>query len=211
MKKFLLMLSLLFTVCAAQADGKAPEVVIKEGTEKLQSLISANHKTYRTDLPGFYKVVDDVVVPYFDVPYIAKTVLARNYREATPEQRTRFQEAFKNMLIRSYANALLEYHDSVKVEWKPVRAGADANEVIVNSLLLRQQGQQPVTVGFALHKAKDQWKVYDIVIENISLVTNFRGQFSAEIRKSGLDSVIARMEGGQLQPSEPTTTKASGG
>lgn len=209
MKKFLLMLSLLFTAAAGQAHAKTPDAVVKEGTERLQTLIVQNHARYRADLPGFYQVVNDVVVPYFDVPFISKTVLARNYREATPEQRKRFQEAFKNMLIRSYANALLEYHDSVKVEWKPLRAAPDATDVVVNSALLRSQGQQPVAVGFALHKTGEDWKVYDIVIENISLVTNFRGQFAAEIRKSGLDSVISRMEGGQLQPAEPAVSKTN--
>lgn len=210
MKKFMLMLSLLFTVSlGAQAAPKAPDQVVKEGTEKLQTLIAQNHAKYKADLPGFYKAVDEVVVPYFDVPFIAKTVLARNYKTATPEQRERFQEAFKNMLIRSYANALLEYHDSVKAEWKPVRMAADATDVMVNSSLLRENGQ-PVAIGFALRKVGEEWKVYDIVIENISLVTNFRGQFNAEIKKSGLDAVIARMEGGQLKPAEPATSKAGG-
>ncbi len=211
MKKFLLTLSLLFAVSGAHAAAKAPDDVVKEGTDKLQTLIAKNHQAYKADLPGFYKAVDEVVVPYFDVPFIAKTVLARNYKAATEAQRTRFQEAFKNMLIRSYANALLEYHDSVKAEWKPLRLGTDATDVIVNSTLMREKGQ-PVAIGFALHKVGEEWKVYDIIIENISLVTNFRGQFNAEIKKSGLDSVIARMEGGKLQPAEPDVpAKKAGG
>lgn len=209
MKKFLLMLSLLFAASGAHAATKAPDTVLKEGTEQLRTLIAQNHAAYRADLPSFYKAVDEVVVPYFDAPYIARIVLASHYRQASKEQRARFQEAFKNMLIRSYANAMLENHSSVKLEWKPVRAAADATDVTVNSVLLREQGQQPVSVGFSLHLVGEDWKVYDIVIENISLVTNFRGQFNNEIRKSGLDAVIARMEAGQLQPAEPDT-KAGG-
>jgi phospholipid transport system substrate-binding protein len=210
MKKFMLMLSLLFAVAGgAHAAAQTPDGVVKEGTDKLQTLISQNHAKYKADLPGFYKVVDGIAVEYFDVPFIAKTVLARNYKAATPDQRKRFQEAFKNMLIRSYANALLEYHDSVKIEWKPVRLAAGATDATVNSTLFRSQGQ-PVGIGFSLHKTGEDWKVYDIVIENISLVTNFRGQFNAEIKKSGLDSVIARMEGGQLKPAEPNVPEKKG-
>ncbi len=187
----------------AHAAPKPPDEVVKEGTAKLQTLIKDNHQKYKADLPGFYKVVDDTVVPYFDVPFIARSVLGRNRRGASDEQVTRFQEAFKNMLIRSYANALLEYHDSVEAQWKPVRLAPDAQDVIVNSPLVRSGGQSPVAIGFALHKTNEEWKVYDIVIEGISLVGNFRGQFNSEIKKSGLDSVITRMEGGQLKPVEP--------
>jgi phospholipid transport system substrate-binding protein len=196
-------LSLLAPVHAAP---KPPDQVVKEGTATLQDLIAKNHQTYKADLPAFYKMVDDTVVPYFDVPFIARSVLGRNRKGASEEQITRFQEAFKNMLIRSYANALLEYHDSVKAEWKPLRLAEGAEDVIVNSTLVRAGGQSPVAIGFALHKTSDEWKVYDIVIEGISLISNFRGQFNSEIKKSGLDSVIARMEGGDLKPAEPATT-----
>ena len=208
MKQLLLAFALLF-VGVAQAAAKAPDEVVKEGTVKLQTLIAENHAKYKADLPAFYKTVDDIVVTYFDVPFIARTVLARNYREASEAQRTRFQEAFKDMLIRSYANALLEYHDSVKAEWKPLRMAPGANDVIVNSALLRGEGKPPVAIGFAMHKVGEDWKVYDIVIENLSLVTNFRGQFNSEIKKSGLDSVIARMEGGKLAPAEPAVKPAA--
>ncbi|HEX4896650.1 MAG TPA: ABC transporter substrate-binding protein [Solimonas sp.] len=214
MKKFpalFLSLSLLLGgLGVAQAAAKAPDEVVKEGTRKLQTLIAQNHTKYKADLPGFYKVVDDTVVPYFDVPFIARSVLARNWKTASEAQRTRFQEAFKNMLIRSYANALLENYDSVEAEWKPMRLAPDADDVIVNSSLIRGNGKPPVGIGFALHKIGEEWKVYDITIENISLVTNFRGQFNAEIKKTGLEAVIARMEsGGQIAP-KPVSTPAGG-
>lgn len=213
MKKFLFLSLLLAGMGVAHAATKAPDEVVKEGTRKLQTLIAQNHAKYKADLPGFYKVVDDTVVPYFDVPFIARSVLARNWKAASEAQRLRFQEAFKNMLIRSYANALLENYDSVEAEWKPMRLAPEADDVIVNSTLIRASGKPPVGIGFALHKLGEEWKVYDITIENISLVTNFRGQFNAEIKKSSLDDVIARMEGGAQVAPKPTaaSAQASGG
>lgn len=182
----------------AQAAPNAPDEVIKTAVTKVQGLINKNHAQYRADMGAFYRMVDGEVVPYFDVRYIAQLVLGKAWKTANDEQRARFTESFKNMLIRSYANAMLEYKDSVKAEWKPLRMAADATDVAVNSAIMRE-GKPPVPVTFMMRLSKDEprsWKVYDITVEGISLVTNFRGQISQEVKKNGLDSVIARMDSG---------------
>lgn len=205
---FLFALGIAF---AAQADTLAPDVAVRSTTEQLQALIKQNYKDYRADTTKFYKTVNDVVVPRFDVPYIAKLVLATNYRTANGEQRTRFAEAFKNMLVRSYANALLDNYDSVKVTWEPVRMAAGASDTVVNTVLQRDVGK-PYAIGFRVHLVGDDWKVYDISVENISLVTNFRTQLNSEIKKSSLDAVIARMENGEfIKPAEAESADAKKG
>jgi phospholipid transport system substrate-binding protein len=198
--KIILSLSAALLAFSAQAaDVKAPDVLVQETTAQLQKLIHDNHDKYKADTKLYYKVVNDVVVPHFDVPYIGRLVLGRNGKTATDEQRTRFQNAFKDMLIRSYANALLEYNDSVKADWQPLRMAAGTTDVTVNSTLLRE-GKPPVPVGFVMHLVGSDWKIYDITVENISLVINFRGQMNEEIKKNGLDSVITRMESGIYSP-----------
>jgi len=182
----------------AQAAPTAPDVVIKTAVTKVQGLINKNHAQYRTDMGAFYRMVDGEVVPYFDVRYIAQLVLGKAWKTADEAQRARFAESFKNMLIRSYANAMLEYKDSVTAEWKPLRMAADATDVAVNSAIMRE-GKPPVPVTFMMRLGKNEpreWKVYDITVEGISLVTNFRGQISQEVKKNGLESVIARMDNG---------------
>lgn len=203
MKKLITLAVAMLMMATAQAAPKPPDQVVQDATTQLQQLLHDNHDKYKADSKLFYKVVNDVVVPHFDVRYIAQLVLARNWKTATDDQRSRFQNAFRDMLIRSYANALLEYHDSVKAEWKPLRMAADATDVTVSSNLLRD-GKQPVPIGFAMRLTGDDWKIYDITIENISLITNFRSQFAAEIKKNGLDSVITRMETGQYAAAKPT-------
>jgi phospholipid transport system substrate-binding protein len=205
MKKLFLAITLLCGLGVAAADDVVPpDQVVKQTTSMLQDLIAKNHDAYTADQDGFYKVVDDVVVPHFDMPFIARLVLARNWRGATDDEKQRFQVAFKNMLIRSYANAMLQYHDSVKAEWKPLRMAPDTDDVIVNSDLLRD-GKQPVDVGFAMHLVGKEWKIYDITVENISLATNFRGQLTEEIKRTSLDSVIQRMESGEFSTARPQT------
>lgn len=196
-KVFTLVLSLGVTTAALAADVQSPDQAIRSTTEQLQGLIKTNYKEYRADSAKFFKTVDDVVVPRFDVPFIAKLVLATNYRTATDAQRTRFATAFKDMLVHSYANALLDNYDSVKVDWQPVRLATGATDATVNTTLTRDVGK-PFAIGFRVHLIDGDWKIYDIAVENISLVTNFRTQLNAEIKKSGLDAVIARMESGEF-------------
>lgn len=195
---FALFSVLLFTApvqAGATATAATPDQIVQKATGHLQDLLSKNAAKYKADNNLFYRVVDDAVVPYFDTRYIAQLVLGRNWKVADEAQRQRFEAAFKSMLIRTYANAMLEYYDSVRVEWKPIRLAPDATDITVNSNLLRKD-KQPIPVGFSMRNNSGNWKIYDIVVENISLVDNFRSQVNSEIRKTSLDEVITRMETG---------------
>jgi phospholipid transport system substrate-binding protein len=177
-----------------------PDEVVKSTTERLQREIAARETEFRADQKKLYAFVDEVIVPKFDTKYIAQLILARHWKNASDEQRKRFQAAFKDMLVHSYANALVEYHTSVKAEWQPLRMAPDATDVTVNSRLLRE-GKPPLPIGFAMRLKDGEWRVYDIVIENLSLVTSFRSQINSEIKRSSLDALIQRLESGQkLEP-----------
>jgi phospholipid transport system substrate-binding protein len=182
---------------AAPAAGAPPDQIVRETTEKMQALIRQNHEKYIADQPSFYKVVDEVLVPRFDVRYIAQRVMGKSWRSANEDQRTRFTEAFKLMLIRSYANTLLDNYDSVKAEWQPLRVAPDVTDVTVHTVLTRKSGRPPVPIGFDMRRVDNDWKVYDISVEAISLVANFKSQITAEVKRTSLDDVIARMEKGE--------------
>jgi phospholipid transport system substrate-binding protein len=178
---------------------KAPDETIKQAVVEIQALLDQNEAKYKADKASYFKMVDEKIVPHFDLPYIARGVLARNWKAASADERTRFQTAFKNMLIRSYADAMLENHDSVKAEWKPVRLAAGATDAVVNSSIIRN-GKPPIAIGFSVHLVGEDWKIYDISVENLSLVQNFRDQFNAQLKKSSLAEVITKMESGQYAP-----------
>ena len=203
MKHLLLSLMLIFGIGAAHADATKPDVLLKDTTEKMRDLIRANHDAYGKDKAAFYGVVDEVLVPIFDVRYIAQLTLGKNWRTANEDQRTRFAAAFKNSLIRSYADALLANYDSVEAKYEPLRMPANANDVTVRVNLMRAKTQKPVAMAFAMREVDDHWKIYDVIIENLSLITNFRSQFTAEIKKNGLDALIAKMESGNYFKSNP--------
>ena len=197
----LLMWGLAGTALAETAEIRAPDAMVREVTEQLQAEIGKRRAELKADPAALQQVIDELVVPHFDVPRIARLVLGSHGRNATPEQITRFSEAFKTMLFRSYATALVDYHDAVTIEWRPLRMAADATRTTVQSTLIRKDGP-PVPVGFVLQKSDAGWKVFDVTVENISLVSNFRAQINGEIVKNGLDAVIQRLEGGDIDPSQ---------
>jgi len=191
----------LLAVTAALAPGlsaavTAPDEVVRTASNELQADIGQNFAKYKADKAVFYNMVDTRIQQYFDTQYIAQLILARNWQTATADQRKRFEVAFKNMLIRSYADALLQYHDSVKAEIKPAQMAGDATKATVNSSLIRKDGP-PVPLAFDMRLKDGAWKVYDIKVENISLVTNFRSQVAAQVKSSSIDAVITKLESGQ--------------
>lgn len=187
----------LAAVAVPAAGTIPPDEVVKETTDRLQKEINAREKEFRRDPKKLYAFVDEVIVPKFDTRYIAQLILARHWRTADEAQRKRFEVAFKNMLVHSYADALVEYHNSVKAEWQPLRMAPDATDVTVQSRLVRTNGKPPLPIGFAMRLKDGEWKVYDIVIENLSLVTSFRSQVHSQVKRMGLEALIEKLEAGQ--------------
>lgn len=183
------------TLGSAFAAPVPPDEVVKSTTAQLQEVIKKRQVEFRKDPQKLYDAMETMVVPRFDIKYIAQLILARHWRGASEEQRGRFQTAFKNMLIRTYATAMVDNADSIEAEWLPLRMADGDKEVTVGSKLLRP-GKPPVPIGFAMRLTGDEWKIYDIVIENLSLVQNFRSQVSSEIKRSNLDAVIEKLEKG---------------
>jgi phospholipid transport system substrate-binding protein len=183
----------------ALAAATPPDQVIKTATTTIQADITKNVAKYRADKASFYKMVDTEIVPHFDTTYIAKVILGTHLKEASPEQIKQFESAFKDMLVHSYADKLLEYYDSVSIDVKPGRVTGDGKRATVDTTLLRKDGKPPIPVTFSMRDDNGEWKVWDIKAENISLVLNFRTQIDAEIKKSSIAAVIERLNNGQIQ------------
>jgi phospholipid transport system substrate-binding protein len=197
----------LMLVSGIASAARPPDEEVRQATDQLRALIQQHHDEYKAKSETFYKVVDQAVVPHFDQRYIGQIVLGRHWRSASEPQRSRFIAAFKNSLVHSYADALLDNYNSVQATWKPVHLAPDASETTVNAELTRQAGP-PVQLGFSVHKVGDAWKVYDVVVDGVSLAANFRSQFTEEIKANGLDSLTRRLEsGGKTLQDDTALTK----
>jgi len=174
----------------AQAEVTADELVKRTAEDVLNTL--KNDKDIQAgNQQKIYALAEEKILPNFDFERVCRMVLGKNWRSATPEQQAAFQKEFRTLLLRTYATALGKYKNQV-IEYKPLRADAAAKNVSVKTQIL-QPGGQPISVDYSLVKLDNGWKVYDIVIESVSLVTNYRSQFSSEIRENGLDSLNKKL------------------
>lgn len=186
---------------AAHAANVAPDQIIRTAIDEARADISKNVATYQKDNKALYAMVDKTIVPHFDTEYIAKVILGTHLKTATPEQITAFGDAFKDMLIESYADKLLEYYDGIEIEIKPARI--DGKKASVDTTIVRKDGKPPIPIQFSMRDSGTDWKIWDIKAENISLVLNYRTQLDSEIKSKGIPAVIERLRKGEVKLEEP--------
>ena len=172
------------------AEMSADELV-KQTAEDVLATIKNDQDIQSGNQQKIFALAEEKILPNFDFERVCRMVLGKNWKSASPEQQAAFQKEFRSLLLRTYASALGKYKNQV-IEYKPLRAEPGAKNVSVKTQIL-QPGGQPIAVDYSLVKADGGWKVYDIVIESVSLVTNYRSQFSNEIRTNGLDSLNKKL------------------
>ena len=191
LKRLMIGLCLLsFTMASFAAE--APDELVKRTAEDVLAIVKADKDIQAGNQKKLFALTEEKILPNFNFDKVSRLVLGKNWTKATPEQKTDFQSEFKSLLLRTYATALSKYKNQT-IEYAPLRLAEGAANASVKTFIL-QPGGQPIAVNYSLEKQADAtWKVYDIVIEGVSLVTNYRGQFAQEIRQNGLDSLIKKL------------------
>ena len=172
-----------------QAAVTPPQDVVQDTSARMLDALRKNRTALDREPGRLYDLVDQIVLPNFDFELMSRWVLGRAWKQATPEQRRQFTEEFRTLLVRTYAKALLEYsNEAIRV--LPQSEPADGDEVTIKTEVRPKTGQ-PVQINYSMHLGNDAWKVYDVIVDGVSLVTNYRGTFASQIRDSGMDAVIA--------------------
>lgn len=187
--KYLLLsffLSLSFTSIAE--DG--PLVLVQKTADDVLSVLKSD-QSLQEDKEKIYQLAEEKILPNFDLDRISMLVLGKAWRKINEDQQQKFKAEFKTMLLRTYAVALGKYKDQ-EIDFKPLRMEPSDNKATVKSQII-QDGAQPISVDYTLAKKDNAWKVFDIVIEGVSLVTNYRSQFASEIKNNGIDSLISKL------------------
>jgi phospholipid transport system substrate-binding protein len=166
----------------------SPKNLVEDTTEKMVGALKAQRATLRQHPERLYGLVESIVLPHFDFERMSRLVLGRYWRSATPEQRQRFVPEFRNLLVRTYASTLLDYADQ-KITVGPDRAEPGATDVTVHSNV-EQPGAAPIAIDYRMALKGSEWKVYDVMVDGVSLVTNYRSSFATEIQRKGLDQLI---------------------
>ena len=193
MKSILLAFAtILMGMSSAFAEDQSPNEVIESAVSILTERMDGQKEALSADRQAMYALIDEVLLPRFDRKFAAQIVLAKNWRTATEEQRTRFIEAFYQALVRKYADGLLEF-DQDKVSVLPFRGDASSKRAKVRTTINLDDGSS-ASVDYELVKRESGWLLFNVVIEGISYVRNFRAELDSEIRSSSLDAVIERLE-----------------
>ena len=173
------------------ADLLPPQKGIESASNQLK--LKMQNENFTKDFKKITTFVESTIYPQVEFNYIAALVLGKHWKNATADEKQQFQEAFKTLLIRTYSRAFLEFKDW-SIRYLPLNMGAGAKKVIVKTEIL-QPGVQPIGINYRMRLSKGSWKAYDIMIEGVSLVTNYRTSFKNEMTKLGsLDAVIKSLQ-----------------
>jgi phospholipid transport system substrate-binding protein len=189
--RVLLGVGLALTLAAApmaRAEDLPPDVQVKSVTEEVLATIRQDKDIQAGNIGKLADLVDSKILPYFDFTRMTQLALAVNWRRATPEQQKALTQEFRTLLVRTYSTALSSYRDQV-IDFKPLRARPEDTEVTVRSEV-RQRGAQPVSIDYDMEKTPTGWKVFDVKVAGVSLITTYREDFANQVRDSGVDGLI---------------------
>jgi phospholipid transport system substrate-binding protein len=167
----------------------APDELVKRTAEEVLAIVRADQALQAGDPQRVLALVEEKVLPHFDFTRMTRLAMGRHWREATPEQQQQITREFRELLVRTYTAAFTSYKGQ-SVTYKPFRMGPGDTDVTVRTEIVNPDGRPPIPVDYSMYKTPNGWKVYDVTIENVSLVATYRGTFNDEIRRGGIDGLI---------------------
>ena len=192
MNRIFVLLSGVLLLClslGARADIPNPDVLIKNTVHDVLDVVRKDKDLRAGNQKKLLELVDEKVLPNFDFERMTKLAVGRSWRSATPEQKQALMSEFRILLVRTYTKAFTSYRDQI-VEIKPLKLDSSMTDVTVKTAIVKPGSQQTVQVDYDMEKRPDGWKVYDLTVEGVSLVTSYRGTFADQIQQIGIDGLI---------------------
>jgi phospholipid transport system substrate-binding protein len=185
---YLLPLTLMFAPLASRALTQAPDALVTGVTQDVLSILRHDKALQAGDRKKAMALIEDKIAPHFDFPRMTSLAVGRGWRDADADQRAALTKEFRALLVRTYAKALTAYRDQT-VSFKPMSGASGQGDVTVRSEI-HQPGATPISLDYRLAQGDGGWKVFDVVVDNVSLVTTYRGSFAAELANGGPDALI---------------------
>ncbi|MCW9089362.1 MAG: ABC transporter substrate-binding protein [Gammaproteobacteria bacterium] len=197
------LISLLLFALVARAEANVPpEQMLQSVSDKMFKVMEREREALKQEPTKLFALVEEVLLPHVDMEVMSRFVLGKHWRTASATQRERFTEEFKNLLIRFYVSALVENPEKIDellssteglITYLPSNIEAGARKTSVRAEVKMPNGGPKVPVVFSLFLKEGQWLLYDVNVDGISLVTNYRSSFSTEVSRQGLDTLIERL------------------
>ena len=179
---------LLIAIALPVLAQEAPDVLVKRVSQEALQIIKTDPNVQAGDQSRIRELIETKLTPHFDIDRMTALAAGRAYRSATPEQKKRLGAEFKTLLIRTYSSALRQYREQT-IDYKPLRADPGATDVVVRTEVIRP-GQPPVQIDYSMGNTPEGWKAYDVVVGGVSLVTNYRDEFTQQVQAGGVDGLI---------------------
>lgn len=186
--RILFVLVFLLSAWTAVAQESAPDLLVKAITQDVISVIKQDKDIQSGNTRKIADLVETKVLPHFNFLHMTQLAMAINWRKASPEQQKLLVQEFKTLLVRTYSAALSSYRDQV-IEFRPLRARPEDTEITVRSEV-KQKGAQSVTIDYDMEKTASGWKVFDVKVGGVSLITTYKEDFSSQVREVGIDGLI---------------------
>jgi phospholipid transport system substrate-binding protein len=187
-----LLLACFFVKGIGAQEATPPDVLVKNVTTEVVEIIAKDKEIRSGNRAKLIEVIDAKVLPHFNFGSMTALAMGQNWRGATPEQRKHLVDAFRTLLVRTYASALAAYSEQ-KFDYRPLRAKPTDTDVTVQVRVI-QPGAQPVPIDYSMEKTPTGWKVYDVMVGGVSLVANYRTEFATVVRGSGIDGLIKDLQ-----------------
>lgn len=178
---------------AAIAQEVAPDALIRTVTDEVLEIVRSDKDLKSGNTRKAVELVDAKVLPHFNFTRMTQLALARDWRQASPAQQKQLTDEFRELLVRTYSKALTEYKNQT-IAYKPFSLKAGETDAKVKTEIRQPSGGKPIELDYYLEKAGPGWKVYDIEVGGISLVTNYRDTFASEVRNGGIDGLIKTLQ-----------------
>lgn len=195
MKLFALLLACasFFLSPGVQAQGQTPDALVKSVTDEVLDIIRKDKDIKAGSTKRAIELVEQKVLPHFNFSRMTALAVGKDWRQATPEQQKVLTNEFRDLLVRTYSNALTAYKNET-VDYRPFKMQPGETDVTVRTQIHQAGARQPITLDYSLEKNGNAWKVYDVVVAGVSLVTNYRSNFATEVRNGGIDGLIKTLQ-----------------
>ena len=187
MRLFLALCFACFSTVVGAQD-LAPDALVKNITNEVIGIIKQDKDIKAGNQAKINALVEAKVLPHFNFDHMTALAMGRNWRKANAEQKKQLISEFRTLLVRTYSGALATYKNEV-IQFMPLHAGAGDSDVTVRTQVKRP-GAEPIGIDYSMEKTPEGWKVYDVAVAGVSLVTNYRESFNSEINQSGVDGLI---------------------
>lgn len=186
---FMLLVISVFIFPTWAIANMSPDKLVDETMKEVIDIIKEDEAIQSGDREKMFDLVETKIIPHFDFSRMTRLAMGKNWRSANSEQQAVLVKEFRTLLVRTYSNTLTSYSDET-IQVTPITNLGDATEATVKTEVLQGMGKQPVPIDYSMEKQESGWKVFDVTVAGVSLVTNYRSSFDSQIRRGGVDGLI---------------------